>query len=356
MRLCLYSGIDGLFPAGRILRNLGDYLAAAGHDIRWMDEYNAPDAYIVEAVMPKRLRWDRPIILHAENLIGRGARESHAWDSGAAIVFNSAWLRRLYRNTYGDELRRAVVIPPAFDARDAGPRRVSDPISADEVVIACASKWWKRPYKRLPLHVKAVEILRTDFGWKQARLHIFGWEPTMPYYHTPPYYWRGMNMRGVRIHQRSFYRMTWPDLLSQTHILLHASAIDSGPQVVMEALSRGIPSVISNNMGAAEWLRDVGQSAGRVVETDNISENYASVSKIADWRFEGRGWITQALLHPLRSIAFSRLCSRVAGAEQLAAAMDDILRNYAEHQFIPPRKYTMEGVADAWVTLIRNIL
>ena len=210
MIVCIPSDNGKPFKPGRILRHLADALSDRHVTVQWAETDVAPDCYIVEAVLPDSFRHKRPVIIHAENLIGEQAQERHAYRDAEAIVFNSTWLRTLYRNTFQYELPLAEVIYPAFDdQRATGSDQLYMP--GEMPIVACA-KWAKRPYKRLPLHCAVLQEVRTR-GCEQARLHVFGWEPTMPYYHTPPFYWRDMDLHGVRIHQRSFERPTYPALL-----------------------------------------------------------------------------------------------------------------------------------------------
>ncbi len=354
MIICIPTAEGQPLKHGGILRNLADSFATKGVPVLWSDDYVPPDCYIVEAIIPK-LRYKRPVIIHGENLINEGAKEKHSYREAQAIVFNSQWLRTLYANTFQYELPGARIIPPAFDDR-----RVvnSDNLYLpNEEPIVCCAKWAKRPYKRLPLHTKVIQLVREVYGHKDAKLHIFGWEPVMPYYHTAPYYWHGMNMRGVRFYQRSFERPTYPALLHGARLLLHASAIDSGPQTVMEAIARGIPAVVTNNMGAAEWIREIGPVAGEVVDVDPITDTYEKVRKITDTRFAKGGWLAQAwreLLHPIAYSRFLAVCSDISCAGPIVWAVDRQL-NRGLCRYEPPRKFTMEGITEAWLNIIREV-
>ncbi len=352
--ICIPSDDGQPFKRGRILRHLADTLVALGHRVMW-DDGIAPDCYIVEAVMPEIRHPSVPIIIHAENLIGDYAVDRHAYRDAAAIVFNSNWLRTLYRNTFQHELPTVRVIPPAFDDR----RLTEDGTiyTSWETPIVCCSKWGKRPYKRLPLHAAAVQRLREGWGWKQARLHVFGWEPTMPYVHTAPYLWGSLPMSGVRVHQRSYDRMTYPALLSGARLVLHASAIDSGPQTVMEAIARGIPAVATNNMGAAEWIREIGPEAGEVVEIDEVTDTFPRVQGITNPRWCRTGWratVANSMRNPVGFALFYQACGDASGAPVIAMAMDRVLRN-GTPGYIPPAKFTMAGIADAWLQLIAEV-
>lgn len=350
MKVCLYSGTGKPFKDGTILRRLGDAMLTRGIPVLWDDAAEEPDVYVFEAVWQKVRYPRKPVVMHPENLIGQGARERHECHQGAAYVFNSEWLRTLYRSTYQLPFDHSVLIPPAFDDRRCDGSRLL--YFEWEHPVVCCSKWSKRPYKRLPLHVQTIQAVRFKFGKPEATLHVFGWEPIMPYCHTPPYYWRDMDLHGIRLYQRSFVRMVYPALLHGARLLLHVSAIDSGPQTVMEAIARGIPAVVTNNMGAAEWIREIGPQAGEVVEVDPVTTTYEQVQAIIDTRFEQPSW--ERVRHPLAYRRFFNLCSDVSQASTIARA---VVRQLAREDegYTPPRKFTMDGIVEAWTTLFRQV-
>jgi glycosyltransferase involved in cell wall biosynthesis len=338
LTVCFYSGEDRPYKRGTILRNVQDTLNEMGVRCTFRDDEIEPDVYVFEKVW-RRTRYEKPVVIHAENLIGEEAFRTHVYDRGDAIVFNSEWLRWVYFNTYGTELARAHVIPTGHRARAPLNRNVADP--RDEAHLMCISKWWKRPYKRFPLIAKAFDHLNRELGYERATLHVLGWltDRPMPFVETRPQLWKlGQSVRSnpnIRYHQKGFHDETFDEVLAKTHVVVHVSVIDSGPQVVAEALSQGVPVVISNNMGAAEWVREVGPRAGRVLELDPLTLDYHSISRL-----------------PLHR---RRLCSDTRPYRALAGALKAILDDYDFHPFEPPHKYTMDGIAERWLEVINDV-
>jgi glycosyltransferase involved in cell wall biosynthesis len=339
LTVCFYSGSDKPLKRGTILRNVQDALEEMGVRCTFTDDEVEPDAYVFEKCW-SRTRYDKPVVIHAENLIGEDAFRTHVYDRGDAIVFNSEWLRWVYFNTYGTELPRAHVIPTGHRAHATLNRTAADPL--DEAHVMCISKWWKRPYKRFPLIAKAFDHLNRELGYERATLHVLGWltDRPMPFVDARPRLWQlDRSVRSnpnIRYHQKGFQDETFDDVLAKTHVVVHVSVIDSGPQVVAEALSQGVPVVISNNMGAAEWVRALGPRAGRVLELDPLTLDYESISRL-----------------PLHS---RRLCSDTRPYRALAGALKDILDDYDFHTFEPPEHLTMEGIARHWLAVIREVV
>lgn len=261
-------------------------------------------------------------------------------DRGDAIVFNSEWLRWVYFNTYGRELDRAYVIPPGHRAHARLERTAPDP--RDEAHVMCISKWWKRPYKRFPLVATGFDRLNRELGYERAKLHVLGWltDQPMPFLETRPRLWK-LDRRvrvnpNIRYYQKGFHDQTFDEVLAKTHIVVHVSPIDSGPQVVTESLSQGIPVVVTNNMGAAEWVRELGPRAGRVLDVDPPTPDYRSIARL-----------------PLANAGY---CSDTRAAGLLAEALKGILDNYDFHRFEPPRGLTMEGIAERWLEVVNDVV
>jgi glycosyltransferase involved in cell wall biosynthesis len=339
LTVCFYTGSDKPFKRGTNLRNVMEALSARGVRCTSDDTESEPDVYVFEKTW-QETRFRKPTIVRAENILGQEDLRTHTFDRGDAIVFGSQWLRRLYFNTYGSEIERAYVIPPGhraharFDAARADPR--------EEQHIVCAAKWWKRPFKRFPLIATAFDHLNRELGFPDAHLHVVGWltDQPMPFLETRPRLWRVkrrvLENPNIHYHQKGFHDTTYDELLAKAHLVVHPSALDSGPQVVLEALSQGIPVVIGNNMGAAEWIREIGPRAGRVLELDAVSRSYEDNARL-----------------PLHS---RRLCSDVSAYRELAEAMRQILTDYAAHSFDPPHEYTMDGIAEAWLEMIHDVV
>lgn len=315
-----------------------DALERSGVRVSHDDAEVEPDVYVFEKVWHET-RYRKPVVIHAENLLDDGALVTHVHDRGDAIVFNSEWLRWVYFNTFGSELPKAYVIAPGHRAHARLERTAGD--SGAHADIMCISKWWKRPYKRFPLIATAFHLLNTELGYDDATLHVLGWftDQPMPFLDTSPRLWKlDRKTRAnpnIRYYQKGFHDTTYDEVLAKSHIVLHPSPIDSGPQVVVEALSQGIPSVVTNNMGGAEWVRDIGPRAGRVLDLDQLTLDYRSISSL-----------------PLYERKF---CSDTTHAHALALAMKSILDDYEFHRFEPPARYTMNGIADEWLAVIRDV-
>lgn len=354
LRVCFYNKGTPL-KRGTILRHVADALQRRGVLCTYGDEELEPDVYIFEKVWHET-RYQKPVIIHAENLIGERAKNTHCYDRGNAIVFNSEWLRQVYYNTYGTELDNVWVIPPGHQMDTSITRHPMD--VSEEQHIVCISKWWKRPYKRFPLIARAFDYLNRELGYPNAKLHVHGWflDRPMPYLDTWPRLWKlPQNVRdnpNILYYQKSFHNDTYRRLMAIAHIVVHVSAIDSGPQVVVEAVSQGVPVVITNNMGAAEWVRDIGPKSGIVLEFDAVTTSYSDIRRLVP-QYE-------RLLHRVRSplsyYRFYKLCSDTRAYRQVAYAMKEILDNYSSFHFEPPRKYTMDGIADQWLEAIQSVI
>ena len=151
LRLSFYNNGQPI-KRGTILRSVADGLERRGFRIMWGDEEAEPDVYIFEKFWHDT-RYCKPVIIHAENLIGSEAK-NHCFQRGEAIVFNSEWLRRVYRQTFGSELANAHVIPTGHQMQDRLPR--SAMAVSQEQNIVCICKWWKHSisgnYSSLGLH------------------------------------------------------------------------------------------------------------------------------------------------------------------------------------------------------------
>jgi glycosyltransferase involved in cell wall biosynthesis len=339
LTVCFYTGQERPFKRGTILRNVMDCMSELGVRCTYTDEEIEPDVYVFEKVW-HATRYRKPVIIHAENLIGEAAYHTHVHDRGDAIVFNSEWLRWVYFNTFKTELPRAYVIPPGHRAHGRLDRTAPDP--RVEQHIMCISKWWKRPYKRFPLIATAFDRLTRDLGYDNATLHVLGWftDQPMPFLDTHPRLWKlGKSVRAnrnIRYYQKGFHDQIYDEVLAKTHIVVHPSALDSGPQVVAESLSQGIPVVVTNNMGAAEWVRELGPRAGRVLEVDEVTLDYEAISRL-----------------PLMTRKF---CSDTSRSSELAHALKDILDRYDFHSFEPPSHLTMDGIARAWLGVVNDVV
>jgi glycosyltransferase involved in cell wall biosynthesis len=332
---------------GTILRSIADGLERRGFRITWGDDEVEPDVYIFEKFWSDT-RYRKPVIIHAENLIGEAAHK-HCYDRGDAIVFNSEWLRQVYRQSFGSELTSACVIPTGHQIQDRLPRTAPD--VSQEQNIVCISKWWKRPYKRFPLIAHAFHHLNRELGYPNAKLHVLGWLTTepMPYYDTGPRLWslpravrENMN---ITFHQKGFHNDTYSNALSAAHVLVHLSSIDSGPQTVAEALSQGVPVVITNNMGAAEWVRAAGSKYGAVIDLDSITADADAIGRLIPnywmWRWSWR---------------FRRLCNQKRGYLEVAQAIKKILDTYPERVLEPYGPCTMEDICGRWIKVIRSVV
>jgi len=49
------------------------------------------------------------------------------------------------------------------------------------------------------------------------------------------------------------------------------------------------------------------------------------------------------------------LCSDTSSYRKVASAMKQILDNYEDYRFDPPRKYTMDGIAEEWIKVIKSV-
>lgn len=336
--VCFYSGKEP-FKRGTILRSIYDGIAQIpGWKVCHNDDTVEPDVYIFEKiVVPTRFK--KPVIIHAENLIGEQTKAQHSVTNGDAIVFNSEWLRWVYFNTYLKELPKTYVIAPAGTWEEA--ERTPAPVDKEQHIV-CISKWWKRPFKRVPLMAEAFHYLNTKLGYKNAHFHVLGWlvnEP-MPYTDTRPklvrFSWGVKRNKNIHFYQKSFHNELFDQIINKSHILIHASPIDSGPQVVIEAISRRLPVVITNNMGGAEWIRELGPRSGHVVELDPITDNFDKINAL-----------------PLYKKSY---CSSTKGYKELAHAMKAILDNYPFYQYDVPEKYTPAGIIRQWMTVVEDVL
>lgn len=358
LKVCFYNN-GTRFKRGTILCHLAEILEKRGILCTFGDKDLEPDVYIFEKVWHKT-RYKKPVIIHAENLIGEEARRSHCYDRGEAIVFNSEWLRRVYRNTYGTELKNARVIPPGHQMHEAGERNDTD-ISKEQNIV-CISKWWKRPYKRFPLIARAFDFLNRELGYTNAKLHVLGWltDRPMPYVDTHPKLWKLPDNSNIDYYHKSFHGDSCKRIMSKAHMAVHLSAIDSGPQVIVEAISQGIPVVITNNMGAAEWIREIGPKGGIVMELDRISADHNDIKWITPPDLISGDNLYEKTLHiarlPFYYHSFNKTCSDTSAYRQVAYAMKKVLDNYSLYHFRPPKKYTMDGIADQWLEVIESVI
>ncbi len=361
LKICFYN--EGrLFKRGTILGHVAEALQKRNIACIFGDEEVEPDLYIFEKWYYKT-RYKKPVIIHAENLIGENAKKFHCYNRGDAIVFNSEWLRRLYRNTYGSELKNVWVIPPAHQMDDANPHTGID-VSCEQHIV-CISKWWKRPYKRFPLIARAFDYLNRQLRYPNARLHVHGWltDQPMPYVDTGPRLWNlPKSVRenpNIMYYQKSFHNDTYKRLLSIAHLVVHVSAVDTGPQVIVEAISQGIPVVITNNMGAAEWIRDIGPESGKVLDIDRVAKDYNDMKWLIPSEREGDSFYGN-LSHLLKSIPYYSLyyrrCSDTSDYREVAYAMKEILDNYSHYRFEPPKKFTMDGIAEEWLKVVESVI
>ena len=333
-KVCFYNHGDS-FRVGTILRDLADSFSECGVKVLWEDESEKPDAYIFVKVCEKT-KYDEIKIIHAENLIGKQSL-FHSYDNADAIVYHSNWLRQVYRNSFPTELPLWRIIPPAADFLGS----LDD---TSEIDIVCISKWWKRPYKRFPLIAEAFTILNTEMGFEKARLHVFGWLTREEKISSTVGIWpivklsrRAKTNPNIVYYQKSFHsgRDEYLSKLRNARLLIHLSVLDSGPQVVTEGMSCETPMVISNNMGGAEWMREVGSNCGVVLDLDEVTDSYKAIKKL-----------------PLFS---RRLCSNIRPARQVAEACKMILENREDYRYTPPLKFRKEGTVNAWFELIWKI-
>ncbi|MBI4342266.1 MAG: glycosyltransferase [Candidatus Omnitrophica bacterium] len=366
LTLCFYN--EGPpHKRGTIPRHVADALERRGMRITYGDESVEPDVYIFEGVWHET-RYRKPVIIRAENLMDAATKHAHCYDRGDAIVFNSEWLRRLYRNTYGSELSNVWVIPPGHQMDRQVRVGAPDPAAPQ---ILCISKWWKRPYKRFPLIARAFDHLNRTLGYPNATLHVLGWltDRPMPYLEVPPILWNlpeaVRRNPNIRYYHKSFHNDTYARLMSQAHLVVHLSAVDSGPQVVVEALSQGVPVLIANNMGAAEWVQTIGPRAGVVLELDPITASFDELRRMIPvesptdlaGRPKAPRWqrAIRAVQEWPSQRRFRRLCGDTRAYREVALAMKGVLDRYAAHQFEPPRAYTMDGIADQWLAAVRSV-
>lgn len=345
LTLCFYNNGQPI-KRGTILRSVADGLERRGFRITWGDGEIEPDVYIFEKFWYDT-SYQKPVIIHAENLIGESAK-NHCYDRGDAIVFNSEWLRRVYQQSFGSELANAYVIPTGHQMQDRLPRLAPD--VSEEQNIVCISKWWKRPYKRYPLIAHAFHHLNKELGYPNAKLHVLGWLTSgpMPYYDTRPRLWslpRSIRENpNITFYQKGFHNDTYAQAMSAAHILVHLSSIDSGPQTVAEALSQGVPVVITNNMGAAEWVRAAGEKYGKVIDLDPISRDADDIKRL----------IPKTQMWPF-SWRFRKLCNQKHGYEKVAEAIKDILDNYSKPTLEPFGPCTMEDICRLWIEVISSV-
>jgi len=334
LRVCFFNRGEP-FRTGTILRSLADAFTECGARVLWDDIDEEPDVYIFEKWC-ESTRFNGIRIIHAENLIGRQSL-THSYDNADAIVYNSNWLRQVYRNSFPTELSTWRIIPPTENYQGSLK-------SVDDVDVVCISKWWKRPYKRFPLIAEAFTILTSEMGFENAQLHVFGWRTKnekIPWTHG---LWpivrlskRAKNNPNIHYYLKSFHsgRAQYLSKLKSARLLIHLSVLDSGPQVVTEAMACETPMVISNNMGGAEWMKEVGPNCGVVLDLDNITDSYSAIQKL-----------------PLFS---RRLCSDIRSARQVAEACRSILENPDDYRYTPPLKFRKEGEVNAWSELIWEI-
>jgi glycosyltransferase involved in cell wall biosynthesis len=317
-----------------ILRTLADSFESAGIRVVYGDQDEKIDVYIFEKFL-EPTRYDSVKIIHAENLIGKETLE-HSFNNADGIVYNSHWLRQVYLNTFPTEIANWEIIAPSLRFRPQVNR-------IGEYQIVCISKWWKRPFKRFPLIAEAFALLTEDDSYRDAKLHVFGWaanDKKLPYtsglFPLVKLSRRAKNNKNIIYYEKSFSegRNTYFEQLHKSHLMIHMSTIDSGPQVVTEAFANGVPLVVSNNMGGAEWMREIGPQSGIVLDIDELTDSYQKISKL-----------------PLYS---RRLCSDISHAPKVAEAMKTILDNPDYYSYVPPRKYRLEGTMDAWFELIQK--
>lgn len=364
LTVCFYNkGVP--FKRGTILRHVAEAFGRRGISCVYGDEEKEPDVYIFEKFWHDT-KYKKPVIIHAENLIGDRAQAEHCYNRAQAIVFNSEWLRRVYRNTYGQELDIVRVIYPGHQMDESLPRQAPD--VKKEQHIVCISKWWKRPYKRFPLIAHAFDCLTRELGFPDAKLHVLGWltDQPMPYMETGVRLWKlsesAMSNRNIIYNRKSFHNEIYKSILQKSHILVHLSCIDSGPQVVVEALSQGVPVVISNNMGGVEYVRDIGPSAGKVLEIDKVSMSYSDIRKmlpnayVDETNVSGLRRMNRLLGKAFYYPSFYRLCSGHEHIKIVAYAMKEILEDYSHYQFVPAAKHSMDGICEVWIRLIRTVL
>lgn len=329
--VCFYNE-DKPFKKGTVLRDLGDEFEKRGIEVVWGDFQKKPDIYIFDTYL-SGTRYDGVKIVKAENLIGRESLH-HTYKGIDGIVYNSHWLRKVYLNTFYYEVPNWRVIPlsqPFKGWKGEIPEN-------GEYDIVCISKWWKRPFKRFPLIAESFTLLKNELGYKNAMLHVFGWMTDKPMPYTTgmfPIVKLSNNVRSnsnIKYYQKSFHNGLYESQLSKSHLLVHLSPLDSGPQVITEALSYNVPVLISNNMGAAEWIKEIGATAGIVLDIDPVTDSYKKIKRL-----------------PLKKRKF---CSNINPAFKVASAMKTILDNYEKYTYEVPRKFRIEGALEMWFEII----
>jgi hypothetical protein len=163
---------------------------------------------------------------------------------------------------------------------------------------------------------------------------------------------------NILYYQRSFHDDIYERLLERAHLVVHVSPVDSGPQVVAEALSQGIPVVITNNMGGAEWVRAVGPRAGIVLEVDRYTRSYHDLCRLIPYYMGPRGrkrWVhwTKYAFDLCRA---PNIWSDTRAHRKVALAMKQILDHYDDYRFDPPRWLTVDGITDRWVALLESLV
>jgi glycosyltransferase involved in cell wall biosynthesis len=308
-----------------------------------------PDLYVFEKYSNSRRYPDKPVIIHAENLIGPEWR-IHQHGNCAHIVYNSNWLKTLYEKTFGAiEVPSSIIIPAhqIFDVPDE---------QASEFRIVCCSKWWKRPYKRLGLIVEAFNELVSEPEYGDVYLDVFGWLDgvnRMPYVNSFPRYWPVSRHKwshpNITYHQKSFNRNVYPKVLGKSSLFIHLSAIDSGPQVVAEALACGIPCLVSNNMGGQEWVKQAGAQYGKVLDLDAHSETVTDVAKLS-----GDSWGVWKSV----SSEFRRVCHPIQDIDSVVIGMRQMIdecRGRSQKRLPIYSECAMDTIIRKWCSVFEQL-
>lgn len=141
---------------------------------------------------------------------------------------------------------------------DAGrfPYRARGPINRDRIAILAGGVFFT--HRRYEDIIRAVSLLKSS-GFPDTRLTIFG-DYTAPSYR--PYYEalvRLADTLGVRDMVSFLGKVSEDDLLSLYHthdIYVSANHLQSWGLAVFEAMSSGLPVIVSKSAGAAEVLTD----------------------------------------------------------------------------------------------------
>ena len=360
--VCFYNH-ERIPKRGTGLRPIVEIFKKRGITCTYSDREVEPDVYIFENRMCDT-KYKKPSIVRAQTLLTSKDVKTNTFDQGSAMVFNSKWLQTIYHNTYKAKHQREWIIPPCY-VTSSHERRQSVSVEKEQNIY-CLSKWWKRPYKRLPLIATAFNYLNTNLGHINAKLHVIGWlsDSAMPYFDTFPKLQRPsrkiLKNKNIIFHNKTFSYETMDARLSNAHLLVHLSPVDNSPKCVMEALGRKIPVLISNNNGAVEWLQVVGERGGHILNLDPVTKSFDEIQKLIpelnfDFRkkiFSKRGQIVGAVY---RYYKYYRLCKSVNNYKLVAHHMKKILDDYASYQFELPYKYTPEGVADKWLEVIHSV-